>query len=81
MLRLKAMLPEKRYKNSKPNDAEKLPSVNVSRNENQRQLPKMPLGENKNYINANVAPKQIPKDNINVQLKNNAANGRPSSKQ
>jgi len=79
MLRLKAMLPEKRYKNSKPNDAEKLPSVNVSRNENQRNLPKMPLGENKNI--ANVAPKQIPKDNINVQLKNNAANGRPSSKQ
>lgn len=80
MLRLKAMLPEKRYKNSKPNDAEKLPSVNVSRNENQRNnLPKLPLGENKNYNN--VAPKQMPKDNINVQLKNNAVNGRPSSKQ
>lgn len=78
MLRLKAMLPEKRYKNSKP-DAEKLPSVNVSRNENQRNQPKMPLGENKNYVN--VAPKQIPKEAINVQLKNNAANGRPSSKQ
>jgi len=66
MLRLKAMLPEKRYK--KCSEGEKLPSVNASRNDNQKVQLKNPLAENKNYVN--IAP----------QLKN-ANNGRPASKQ
>lgn len=38
MLRLKAMLPEKRYNNKKDHERDQLPSVNLSRNESKNKV-------------------------------------------
>jgi hypothetical protein len=59
MLRLKAMFPEKRYnKNYQNNCAEKLPSVNLSRN------------ESKNVIIKNQKANEYVKGDANNQDKN-----------
>lgn len=86
MLRLKAMLPEKRYR--KCSDAEKLPSVNVSRNENQKVQIKNPKlgqyikGDENNYDKEYKVEISIVKEKDNKLKENkNCVNVAPKPKE